>query len=148
MHRRTFLQLSLSTVAAHATVAASAADATMEVALEEATLDQLGAALRERRASALALTRAYGERIAAIDRMGPTLRSVIELNPDAEAIAQRLDDEARAGHWRGPLHGIPILVKDNLASADRMHTSAGSPALMGAQAPRDAERLRAFVSAE
>ena len=145
MHRRTFLQLSLSTVAARATVAASAADATMEVALEEATLDQLGAALRERRASALALTRAYGERIAAIDRMGPTLRSVIELNPDAEAIAQRLDDEARAGHWRGPLHGIPILVKDNLASADRMHTSAGSPALMGAQAPRDAfvvQRLR------
>jgi amidase len=71
---------------------------------------------------------------------------VIELNPDAEAIARALDDEARAGRWRGPLHGVPILVKDNIASADRMQTSAGSPALVGAKAPRDAfvvQRLRA-----
>lgn len=146
MRRRSFLHLSLASVAAQAATSASAAgETTMDIALEEATIDHLGAALREQRTSALALVRAYGARIATLDRAGPTLKSVIELNPDAEAIAQRLDDEARAGRWRGPLHGIPIVVKDNLASADRMQTSAGSPALMGAQVPRDAfvvQRLR------
>ena len=118
----------------------------MDFTLEEATIDQIGAALRAQRTTALGLVRAYGERIESIDRAGPTLRSVIELNPEAEAIAQALDDEARSGRWRGPLHGVPILVKDNIASADRMQTSAGSPALVGAQAPRDAfvvQRLRA-----
>ena len=146
MRRRTFLRLSLSTVAAQAaTSATAAADTAMDLPLEEATIDQLAAALREQRTSALALVRAYGARIAALDRAGPTLKSVIELNPDAEAIAQRLDDEARTGRWRGPLHGVPILVKDNLATADRMQTTAGSPALMGARVPRDAfvvQRLR------
>jgi amidase len=117
----------------------------MDLNLEESTIDQLGAALREQRTSALALVHAYSARIAALDRAGPMLRSVIELNPDAGAIAQALDDEARAGHWRGPLHGVPIVVKDNIATADRMQTSAGSPALIGARAPRDAfvvQRLR------
>ena len=146
MRRRTFMQLSLAGAAAQAALPASAAGETaMDFNLEEATIDQLGAALREQRTSALALVRAYSGRIASIDRAGPTLNSVIEMNPDAEAIAQRLDDEARAGRWRGPLHGVPILVKDNIASADRMHTSAGSMALVGAQAPRDAfvvQRLR------
>jgi len=146
MRRRTFMQLSLASAAAQAALPASAAGETaMELNLEEITIDQLGAALREQRTSALALVRAYSARIASIDRAGPTLKSVIELNPDAEAIAQRLDDEASAGRWRGPLHGVPILVKDNIASADRMHTSAGSLALVGAQAPRDAfvvQRLR------
>ena len=147
MRRRTFVQLSLAAAAMPAATRAPAAgDTTMDLNLEEISIDQLGAALREQRTSALALVRAYGARIATIDRAGPMLKSVIELNPDAEAIAQRLDDEAHAGRWRGPLHGIPILVKDNLATADRMQTSAGSPALMGAQVPRDAfvvQRLRA-----
>ena len=142
MHRRHFLHFSLAAAAAPA---AFASDSTMDLALEEATLDQLGAALREHRATAVALVRAYSARIASIDRAGPTLKSVIELNPDAEAIAQARDDEARAGRWRGPLHGVPIVVKDNLATADRMQTSAGSPALVGAKVPRDAfvvQRLR------
>jgi len=118
----------------------------MDLPLEEITIDQIGAALRAQRTTALALVRAYGARIDSIDRAGPTLKSVIEFNPEAEAIAQALDAEARSGRWRGPLHGVPILVKDNIASADRMQTSAGSPALVGAQAPRDAfvlQRLRA-----
>jgi amidase len=142
MRRRSFLHYSLAAAAAPA---AYASDATMDLALEEATLDQLGAALREQRTSAVALVHAYSARIAAIDRAGPTLKSVIELNPDAEAIAQARDDEARGGRWRGPLHGVPIVVKDNLATADRMQTSAGSPALVGAKVPRDAfvvQRLR------
>ncbi|HSB23522.1 MAG TPA: amidase family protein, partial [Burkholderiaceae bacterium] len=143
MQRRDFLQLSMAVAGAAASTTAAAAGADLD--LEEASIEQLAAALRAGRTSALGLVRAYAERIASIDRAGPTLRSVIELNPDAEAIAQRLDEEARAGRWRGPLHGVPVLVKDNLATADRMQTSAGSPALVGAQAPRDAfvvQRLR------
>ncbi|HET7527399.1 MAG TPA: amidase [Burkholderiaceae bacterium] len=145
MHRRSFLQAPLLAAVAHAARAATEATA-MDLPLEEATIDQIGSALRDGRTSALALVHAYGARVASLDRTGPTLRSVIELNPEATAIAQSLDDEARAGRWRGPLHGVPIVVKDNIASADRMQTSAGSPALMGAQAPRDAfvvQRLRA-----
>jgi amidase len=147
MRRRRFIQASLGApvvwAGAHARANTGSA---MDFNLEEATIDQLGAALRAQRTSALALVRAYAARIEAIDRAGPTLRSVIELNPEAEALAQALDDEARSGRWRGPLHGVPVLVKDNIASADRMQTSAGSPALLGAQAPRDAfvvQRLRA-----
>ena len=84
------------------------------------------------------LTRDYMKRIREKDFSGPTLNSVIELNPDAESIADELDDERRAGHVRGPLHGIPILVKDNVATDDRMQTTAGSLALLGSKVPRDA----------
>ncbi|HEY8812035.1 MAG TPA: amidase [Candidatus Dormibacteraeota bacterium] len=86
------------------------------------------------------------ERTAAIDQAGPTLRSVIELNPDWEEIAHRLDEERRRGGVRGPLHGLPVLVKDNVDTGDRMLTTAGSLALLGAPAPTDAPlvaRLRA-----
>jgi amidase len=86
------------------------------------------------------------ERIAAVDQVGPSLRSVIELNPDWEEIADRLDGELREGRVRGPLHGIPVLVKDNIDTGDRMLTTAGSLALTGAPAPNDAPlvaRLRA-----
>jgi len=86
------------------------------------------------------------ERMAAIDQVGPSLRSVIELNPDWEEIADRLDDERREGRVRGPLHGVPVLVKDNIDTGDRMLTTAGSLALAGAPAPVDAPivaRLRA-----
>ena len=85
MDRRSLLQLSLASIAARAaTGAAAAGETAMDINLEEATIDQLGAALREQRTSALALVRAYNARIAALDRAGPSLRSVIELNPDAE----------------------------------------------------------------
>ena len=91
------------------------------------------------------LTAAYLSRIAAVDRSGPTLNSVIETNPDALTIAAECDAERRAGKVRGPLHGIPVLIKDNIDSADRMQTTAGSLALVGKPAPRDAfivQRLR------
>ncbi|NCW44424.1 MAG: amidase [Gemmatimonadaceae bacterium] len=84
-----------------------------------------------------ALTAAYLARIAAVDASGPTLKAVIEVNPEALRIAAERDAERRAGRIRGPLHGIPVLVKDNLDSADTMQTTAGSLALVGKPAPRD-----------
>jgi amidase len=92
------------------------------------------------------ITEFYLERIERLDRAGPTLRSVIELNPDAVPIAVERDRERAAGRIRGPLHGVPILLKDNIATRDRMATSAGSLALEGCRAPWDAflvRRLRA-----
>ncbi len=88
----------------------------------------------------------YLERIEEIDRHGPTLRSVIEVNPDALAIARSLDAEYKSKGSRGPLHGIPVLLKDNIDTADKMQTTAGSLALVGTPAARDsavAQRLRA-----
>ena len=86
--------------------------------------------------TALGLTRAYLERIQAHDAR--TVNAVIELNPDAEAIAAQLDAERKAGKIRGPLHGIPVLIKDNIDTGDRMHTTAGSLALADWHAPTDA----------
>jgi amidase len=113
--------------------------------LDEATVTELQQAMAGGRRTARQITQLYLDRIAAIDRSGPQLRSVIEANPDALAIADRLDAERRAGKLRGPLHGIPILIKDNIATADRMTTTAGSLALEGSIAPKDsfvASRLR------
>ncbi len=102
----------------------------------------LAAALGDGSLTAERLVRDCLARIAAIDRAGPHLRSVIELNPDAAAIAKALDAERKAGRVRGPLHGLPVLVKDNIATADRMSTSAGSLALDGMRAPRDAHVVK------
>jgi amidase len=95
------------------------------------------------------LTETYLQRIEQIDRGGPELRSISDVNPDALAIASALDDERKAKGPRGPLHGVPIVIKDNIDTADRMTTTAGSLALEGSIAPRDAflvERLRAAGS--
>ncbi len=92
------------------------------------------------------MTELYLRRIEQLDRQGPELRSISEINPDALAIASSLDEERKAKGARGPLHGIPIVIKDNIDTADRMTTTAGSLALEGSIAPRDAfvvERLRA-----
>ena len=116
------------------------------VPVEERSIDDLAAAMRSGRATSVDLVRAYLARIAAMDRKGPTLRAVIALNPDALAQARALDAERRAGHLRGPLHGVPILVKDNVETADAMPTTAGSLALAGNLTHRDAPvvaRLRA-----
>jgi amidase len=116
---------------------------------DEATIGDLQARMESGRLTSRALVRAYLRRIDTIDRSGPGrvgLRSVLEVNPDAEPIAAALDDERRHDGPRGPLHGIPVLVKDNMDSADRLHTSAGSLALAGSRPRRDAtvvERLRA-----
>jgi amidase len=107
-------------------------------AFEEATVAQLTARMQAGTLTSRALTAAYLARIAAVDAAGPTLKSVIEVNPDALSIAAERDAERRAGKIRGPLHGIPVLVKDNLDTADKMQTTAGSLALVGKPAPRDA----------
>jgi amidase len=106
--------------------------------LDEATISSLQDAMAAGRYTSRRLVDLYLERIRALDQTGPTLRAVIELNPDARAIADRLDAERRAGRVRGPLHGIPVLVKDNIDTADAMATTAGSLALEGSIAARDA----------
>lgn len=114
--------------------------------LDEITIAQLQAAMKNGRHTARSITQLYLNRIAEIDRTGPALRSVIELNPDALASADQLDAERRANKVRGPMHGIPILIKDNIDTGDHMQTTAGSLALVGTPAPRDAfiaARLRA-----
>jgi amidase len=105
---------------------------------EEVSVEKLQAAMAAGRTSSAALVKAYRQRIREIDAKGPRLRSVIELNPDAAAIAAERDRERKAGKVRGPLHGIPLLIKDNLDTGDRMMTTAGSLALEGHPAPRDA----------
>jgi len=115
-------------------------------ALQEATVADLQAGMRSGRYTARTLCEYYLGRIEDLDGRGPALHSVIEVNPDAPRIAQELDAERKAKGPRGPLHGIPVLVKDNVATADRMATTAGSLALLGAKPPVDAfvvQRLRA-----
>lgn len=112
---------------------------------DEATLAGLGQAMRSGRETAVSLVKKYLHRIEAVDRSGPKLNAVIELNPDALAIARELDRERREKGPRGPLHGAPVLIKDNIDTHDRMMTTAGSLALLGSIAPRDsfvAQKLR------
>ncbi|HZF72935.1 MAG TPA: amidase [Gemmatimonadaceae bacterium] len=114
--------------------------------LEEATIADLQSAMASGKRTARSITQLYLNRIAALDRKGPTLRHVIEVNPDALAVAESLDRERKGGRVRGPLHGIPMLLKDNLDTADRMTTTAGSLALAGSIPAQDssvAAKLRA-----
>jgi amidase len=115
-------------------------------ALDEVTVLDLQQQMRQRAITAERIAQLYLERIEEIDRRGPTLRAVIEINPDALAIARSLDAEFKAKGARGPLHGIPVLLKDNIDTADKMQTTAGSLALTGKPAAQDswvAARLRA-----
>jgi amidase len=126
--------------------AAARQDPQSSFPLQEATFEQLQQYMQAGRYTSRQLVEMYLERIEKIDRSGPTLRSVIEVNPEALAIADALDAERKAKGARGPLHGVPILIKDNIDTADKMMTTAGSLALEGSIAPRDAfvvERLRA-----
>lgn len=153
MQRRSFIQLALAGAAHNL-----ASDAAMAAPLGsrgsrdsggftvvEADVGQLQRLMARGQLSAQQLVTHYLARIRAIDMAGPTLKAVIELNPEARAIALELDRERKAKGARGPLHGIPVLIKDNIATADKMQTTAGSLALLGAKAPRDAflvQRLR------
>ena len=113
--------------------------------LDEATVADLQAAMESGDRTARSITELYLERISALDGQGPELRSVIETNPDALDIADQLDRERQASGPRGPLHGIPVALKDNLDTHDRMTTTAGSLALEGSIPAQDsfvAERLR------
>lgn len=145
MQRREFL---IATAAAAASAGASAdsgAAAPRAEAAEGFSLQEIATAFAEERLSARQLTQTYLTRIDALDRHGPALRAVIEVNPRALDIASALDAERKSHGPRGPLHGVPVLIKDNVETSDRMMTTAGSLALEGWYAPHDApvaERLR------
>ncbi len=116
-----------------------------EFRFSESEISQIQAGYKEGQYSIRDVVEAYLERIEEIDSSGPGLNSVIQVNPDALAIADRLDREMREGRSRGPLHGIPVLLKDNIDTADRMATTAGSRALAGSHPLQDsfvAKRLR------
>jgi len=152
--RREFLKMGLAATTQVPTKPATPAGAppgtprpasSTEFAFEEATVAGLSAQMAGGGLSSVALTRAYLARIAVVDRGANGLRSIIETNKEAEQIAASLDAEREAGRVRGPLHGLPILVKDNIETGDRMVTSAGSLALAKHRATKDAfivERLR------
>lgn len=106
--------------------------------LDELTITELQQGLKSGKYSSRSLVEKYLARIDDIDKKGPVLNSIIEINPEAEAIATALDRERKEKGARGPLHGIPILIKDNIDTADRMMTTAGSLALVGSKPHRDA----------
>ena len=143
MKKPTRRDVTLASVAIGA-VAAAGAQAQTTLALDNASMGDMIQALAEGRTTATALTRAYLARIEAYDRGGPALNSVRELNPEALAIAGRLDTIKPSA--KQPLAGVPILIKDNIATGDKQHTTAGSLALETARAKDDAtvvKRLRA-----
>jgi len=114
--------------------------------LDEITISELQDGMKSGKFTARSLVEKYSARIEEIDKQGPFLNSVIEMNPDALSIAEGLDRERQAKGPRGPLHGVPVLIKDNIDTADRMMTTAGSLALVGSRPAKDsavAERLRA-----
>jgi amidase len=143
MDRRHFI---LATAVAPLAAPESTLGAGTAVAVEELTLADIAAAYAGGRLTARQLTQTYLDRISALDRDGPGLGAVLETNPRARDIAAELDRERQTRGSRGPLHGVPILIKDNVETADRMMTTAGSLALEGWYAPKDAPlvaRLRA-----
>ncbi len=139
---RAFLRRGAVTAAGLAVAGRTALSATAAplgpARLEEITIAELGAMMASGELSAERLTRQYLDRIDALDRRGPSLRSIIEVNPDALRIARARDAERRSGRVRGPLHGIPIVLKDNIDTRDRMLTTAGSLALVDSRPLRDA----------
>jgi len=125
-------------VEAKAKAVATAGEAVPAVELVELTFADLAARMAAGTDTAKSLVAKYRQRIEALDAKGPMLRAVIEQNPEADAIADGLDAERKAGKLRGPLHGIPILVKDNIDTGDKMTTTGGSLALEGSHAEKDA----------
>src|SRR5215831_14696924 len=114
--------------------------------LDEITIAELQDGMNSGKFTAHSLVEKYSGRIGEIDKQGPAINAIIEMNPDALSIAEELDRERKAKGPRGPLHGIPVLIKDNIDTADRMMTTAGSLALVGSKPPKDsfvAQKLRA-----
>jgi amidase len=149
MDRRDFVRLGVAAGAAAGTATLASAASQGRASgngILEAGVQEQQAQMQAGKLTSASLVKQYLSRIAAIDKAGPAINAVIELNPDALQIAEAMDRERKAGKLRGPLHGIPVLIKDNIATADKMSTSAGSLALAGVRASRDAfvaERLRA-----
>jgi len=152
MNRRRFVRTGLFSSVALATVTNLADGATEKPAtapaayeLDELTTSDLQAGMKSGKYTALSITRMYLDHIDEIDKHGPAINSVIELNPDALSIADAVDNERKAGRVRGPLHGVPVLIKDNIDTHDRMTTTAGSLALGGSIPLQDsfvAKKLR------
>jgi amidase len=134
--------LLMACVGVGCTVSAPTKPPALAFDLEEATVADLQQRMTSGKDTARSIAEKYLARIDAIDKNGPALHSVIEINPDALAIADALDAERKTKGARGPLHGIPVLIKDNIATADRMMTTAGSLALEGAAPPADAFIVR------
>lgn len=131
--------------AAREVVLPPAVDEVKPFELDEMTISQLQDGMKSGKFTARVLAEKYSSRIDEIDKHGPFVNAVIEMNPDALAIADALDQERKAKGPRGPMHGIPILIKDNIDTADKMMTTAGSLALVGSKPPRDsfvAQKLR------
>ena len=151
VNRRDFIQLSALAGAGASLAGALSTPAQAQTSgapsqFNETTVAQLQAAMAAGHTNSVELTNFYINRILALDQRGPGLNSVIELNPDALSIAQQADKLRRQGKVLGPLHGIPVLLKDNIDTGDRMQTTAGSFALAGQPAVRDstvAAKLRA-----
>ena len=148
--RRTFLQTAaLGAAAAFLPARAESALSSSQsppFELDEATIEQLQRSITDGKLTSRGLTEQYLNRIAAMDKQGSAINAVIELNPDALAIADQLDRERREKGRRSSLHGIPVLIKDNIDTADKMMTPAGSLALVGQHAPKDSfvvQKLRA-----
>src|SRR5918992_3303200 len=137
MKRRNFLHTTATALAVAVTKPA-AAFTPPAFELDELTIADLQRGMQSGKYTSRSLVEKYTDRINEIDKKGPTLKSVIELNPDAEAIAAALDRERKERGARGPLHGIPILIKDNIDTHDRMMTTAGSLALIGSKPFQDA----------
>ncbi|HWZ02484.1 MAG TPA: amidase [Mucilaginibacter sp.] len=142
MHRRNFLKtgslagLSLTTVASSSSFIShpeekinNSGEKADDFVLNEVTIDILQQKMQSGEYTSRSVTKMYLKRIEEIDKNGPKLNSVIELNPDAMAIADAMDKERTAGKIRGPLHGIPVLIKDNISTGDKMHTTAGALAI-------------------
>ena len=144
VNRRHFLELaalgSAVALAKPLSAVAQAASAPVSVKpeLEEITIGELQDGMKSGRWTARSIAEGYLARIDALDKRGPAINAIIELNPDALAIADAMDAERKAGHVRGPLHGVPVVIKDNIDTADKMKTSAGSLALAENAAARDA----------
>jgi amidase len=157
-NRRSFLKTTLiGGAAATLTPLCPALDAAREIAspapaadiksfeLDEVTISDLQDGMKSGKFTARSLVEKYSARIEEIDKHGPAINSIIELNPDALSIADSLDEERKAKGPRGPMHGVPVLIKDNIDTADRMMTTAGSLALVGSKPPQDsyvAQKLR------
>jgi amidase len=141
MNRRDFFQLT-SLASAHLLAGGCVTSTAKGLTLEEADIGDLQSAMRNGTDTSASLTRKYLQRIEALDLKGPKLNAILELNPDAPAIARQLDAERREKGARGPLHGIPVLLKDNIDTHDRMMTTAGSLALSGSRPLQDATVTR------
>ena len=145
LNRRRFLRTGMLSGAAAAAAPLAAQAQAAGVArfippfdLDEISIAALQEGMKSGKFTARSIAEKYLARIDAIDKHGPALNSVIELNPDALDMADALDRERQAQGPRGPLHGIPVLIKDNIATRDRMQTTAGSLALVGSVPPKDA----------